>query len=173
LPISGAAHRCFVLQLHARAAGGEEGRHRGHQCKSDRRFHRALCVVTVRGCRWPHRCHFAKGPQVGSRMSPALEVRRCLIRPSTLAATSESRPPTCVAYMTQRPFGAKLGDSSRPASERIVSLPPARSRIATRNRPSRRVTYASSLPSGLMRGLTLYEEPKVTRVASPPPSEIR
>ena len=76
-----------------------------------------------------------------ARHSPrADEVSRWRTRPSTVTATSESRPPDCVANITHRLFGAKLGDSSRPVSDSTVSWPPARSRTTTRKRPSRRVT---------------------------------
>src|SRR5690606_14653439 len=95
------------------------------------------------------------GPHVGSRMSPVSELIRCLTRPSTDAAMSMSRPFARVAYMTHRPLGAKLGDSSRPPSDRRVSVPLARSLIMTKKPPSRRVTYASLRPSGDTRGLTL------------------
>ena len=57
-----------------------------------------------------------RGPQDGSRTSPALSVRRCLTRPSEDTAVSTPRPLRMVASRICRPLGAKLGDSSRSLS---------------------------------------------------------
>src|SRR5205814_10708465 len=61
------------------------------------------------------------GPQAGSRTSPAAVLRRCLTLPSADTADSTPRSLITVAKRIMRPFGEKLGDSSRSLSVRICT----------------------------------------------------
>src|SRR4051812_217948 len=101
-------------------------------------------------------CHSMNGPQAGSRTSPAAVLRRCLTLPSADTADSTPRSLITVASRIMRPFGAKLGDSSRSLSVRICTWRFDKSSSATWNLPAAlRVMYAIVLPSGLIRGDTL------------------
>src|SRR5574337_500264 len=66
-------------------------------------------------------------------------------------AASTPRPPYSLAYRIIRPFGAKLGDSSRLESVRIAVCFDARSITATWKRPLLRVMYPGYSFHGILQ----------------------